>query len=434
MRRGSVFRRCTRCNARVAKRKCPGCGALEEYTWAYRIDVQGGGVRQQRRGQGFPTREAAVEAMARLQVDRADGTYVEPSRLTTGEYLQAWVDAGCGGVRPHTLTGYEVVTRVHLVPRIGDIPLQKLSRAAVKALYVELRQSGFARGKVRRGGPLSEKSVWNVHICLRAALQDAIEDGVLRSNPAAGALRAPTGRPRMQTWTVEELRAFLASIREHRSYALYRLAAQTGMRRGELLGLTWRSVRLDASRVIVQTQLANEDDEAPTKSEAGRRAISIEPVTVQALREHRQAQLFERRGWGQLYQDRDLVFCRPDGSPHDPATISAQFKRLSAAAYLELDGDDETAEVRRVPLKRIRFHDLRHTHATLLLEAGVDISMVSRRLGHADISTTDHAYLHVTARLQYDAAARIGALVDGESGARDRSVTEEALSRGAETV
>src|SRR5215472_11090942 len=135
---------------------------------------------------------------------------------------------------------------------------------------------------------------------------------------------------------------------------------------------------------------------APVKTAAGRRSIRLDGITLDILKRHRATQEFERRAWGDGYHDHDLVFCRPDGAAHDPDTITRQFERL----------------VRRAGLRRIRFHDLRHTHATLLLEAQVDVTVVSRRLGHANVQITADRYAHVTAKLQYDAAVRFSALVD----------------------
>ena len=255
-----------------------------------------GAPRRQRLKSGFSTKAAAIAAMNELQVTRVAGTHVEPTKLTVGDYLKLWVAGGCGGVRPWTLRGYSAVVRVHLVPRIGAVRLQSLSRSEIKALYGDLRESGFARNptperlqhlrqmaaryqELRRGpnprsavrtlvqetghpevtvrywtrrcralgmlpdsGPapatngLSAKSVWNIHICLRAALNDAVEDGLLRSNPAKGVLKPPRGQKRIKTWTREEMAAFLNHVRQHRNYALYHVALYTGMRRGELLG------------------------------------------------------------------------------------------------------------------------------------------------------------------------------------------------------
>lgn len=184
---------------------------------------------------------------------------------------------------------------------------------------------------------------------------------------------------------------------DDRNYALYRLALYSGMRRGELLGLAWPDIRWDAEVVAVQTQLSGEDDPdldgAPTKSDAGRRSIRLDAESMAVLRDHREAQGFERKREG--YQDRGLVFCRVDGRPHAPDTISGQFERL----------------IKRADLPRIRFHDQRHTYATLALEAGVDIVTVSERLGHASINTTAKRYAHVTSRLQEMAAERFAAYV-----------------------
>jgi len=173
------------------------------------------------------------------------------------------------------------------------------------------------------------------------------------------------------------------------------------MRRGELLGLRWEDVRWSTRVISVQTQapMPDEDDEgddldeAPTKSQAGRRAIKVEPMVLDALRHHREAQEFERHSWGYAYRDEDLVFCRPDGTSLHPDAVTSSFERL----------------VRPAGLKRIRFHDMRHTHATMLLEAGVDITVVSKRLGHASVKTTADLYVHVTERLQTEAAERLSA-------------------------
>lgn len=155
----------------------------------------------------------------------------------------------------------------------------------------------------------------------------------------------------------------------------------------------------------MQTQagLSDEEDEAygddledsPTKSPAGRRAIKVDADVIGILEQHREAQEFERRSWGDSYRDQGLVFCRPDGTPHNADTITSEFDRL----------------LRRSGVKRLRLHDTRHTHATLLLEAGVDITVVSKRLGHASVKTTADLCAHITERLQTTAAERFAAYI-----------------------
>jgi len=350
-----------------------------------------GEKRKQEMKGGFPTKADALDAMAGLQTAKKDGTYIEPTRQTLGAYLDQWVKAG-------TLKGYTSVVHRHIKPRIGQVALQKLTRAEVKAFYADVRANGNSRGN----GSLSEKSVHNIHICLRAAINDAIADGLLRANPASGTLRAPKGGQEMATWTREELAAFLGSVRNEPDYPLYRVAAYTGMRRGELLGLRWSDVKFNLSSLAVQQQLGLDNDSdgeadlAPVKTGNGRRPISLDAETLRVLNDHREAQAFARRSWGEAYRTLDLVFCRPDGAPLDRDTVSGHFGRA----------------VKRSGQRVIRFHDVRHTHATLLLEAGVDVSVVSRRIGHGDVGFTARVYAHVTARLQLDAAAKLSAYLE----------------------
>jgi integrase len=401
--------------------------------------------------------------MNEVQAQKEAGTYVQPSKLTVREYLERWLAGGAGGhLRATTLKTYEVAVRVHLVPRIGDVPLQRLDTATVKAMYRNLRATGYAKhdGPERRdhlehiaaryraleearprsavktlvaehGRPestirswvrrcrtlglldeasappatevrgLSPKAVHNVHLALVKALNDAVEDGLLRTNPAARAHRLGTGAgPEMSTWSAGELRRFLELTHGDRHGAMWRLAAQTGMRRGEVLGLRWRDVDLERGRLSVRQQLVRNGDAigfGPPKTTAGRRMITLDPGTVASMLSHRAAQREARQHWGAQHQDQDLAFCRPDGEPHDPDVITHQFESAIANAG--------------VP--RIRLHDLRHTHATLLLQANVHPKVVQERLGHSSIKVTIDRYSHVIPNMQDEAAARIGALVDG---------------------
>lgn len=242
-----------------------------------------------------------------------------------------------------------------------------------------------------------------MHIVLRAALNTAVENGLLRVNPASRALEPPKSQQEMQTWTADELNGFLGRVREDRLFPFYRLAAFSGMRRGELLGLRWSDVKWNLSSVSVQRQLGLDDDldgkpdlVAP-KTEHGRRSISLDAETIAILNDWHSRQQFERRSWGQGYHGLDLAFCREDGSPYDADSITDQFQRW----------------VKEAGVRRIRFHDVRHTHATLLLESGADISVVSKRLGHANVGFTAKVYAHVTDTLSQATADRFSAYLSG---------------------
>ena len=297
MRQGSVYRRCTKagCRSRVGAgaRSCSKCHG-ETFSWSFAVDLAPAGApRKQRQAGGFPTKAAAVEAMSRLQTQRADGTYIEPSKATLGGYLTNWL-AARNDLTGNTRRDYETSIRKHIAPRPGAVPLQAFDRLQVRALYRQLAETG-----------LSQKTVHNVHIALRKALADAVDDGLLRRNPADRAHVKPKHRPEMATWSAVELHDFLDHISAERDFATWRVAAMTGMRRGELLGLRRRDVDLPDPRLNVRQQWTRQGSAnafCPPKSRKSTRTIDLDAVTVDILRDHLEAQGFERRAWSDGYR------------------------------------------------------------------------------------------------------------------------------------
>jgi integrase len=256
----------------------------------------------------------------------------------------------------------------------------------LNSLYVEL------------GETLAPRTVRYIHAIIRRALADAVKWNRLARSPADFAdppsLRAVRGRV-MRTWSVAELQAFLGGVSKDRLAACWRFLAMTGCRRGEALGLRWRDLDLDEGRaMLLQTVVGNRVLSAP-KTERGRRTVALDRGTVAALREHRREQLRERDALGSAYADHDLVFCSADGTPVWPRSLSRAFARHVDAAGLP----------------RIRLHDLRHTHATLALQAGIHPKVVQERLGHATISITLDVYSHAIPAMQEEAAAQVAALL-----------------------
>jgi integrase len=261
-------------------------------------------------------------------------------------------------------------------------------------------------------GPLSPKSIQNVHICLRSALNQAVDDRLIRANPAlkARSFNRSKHRTEMKTWTVEEVQRFLEHAADQealkrdpnidRDVTMYRVALMTGLRRGELLGLRWRDLDLPSARLHVRQQYTRDGDQGlrfkgvKTGSKAWR-TIDIGPGTVDATIAHREAQQFERRGWGENYQDHDLVFRNPDGSPYDPDVATRRFERRA----------------RLVGLVVIKLHEARHTHATPLLENGESLKYVAERLGDRE-NTVLEICQHVTAKMRTQAPSRLEALIE----------------------
>jgi integrase len=251
--------------------------------------------------------------------------------------------------------------------------------------------------------PSSSRTVTIIHNMLHTALADAARKGtVLRNVADLADPPKPRASPpkKMRIWSPAQLRRFLAEIEHHRLHPAFYLAANTGMRRGEMLGLRWDDVDLDRARLSVRHQIVNVDyvlivDDVKTAT--GRRTIDLDPRTVAVLRSWRKGQLEERVLCGLRTADDGLVFAKPDGSSTHPDLFSQIFDRHVAKSILP----------------RIRLHDLRHTHASILLKAGVPVKDVSERLGHSNPAFTMTVYQHVLPAMQSDAAAKFSAEVFG---------------------
>jgi integrase len=380
-------------------------------TWTAVVDVgrdpETRKRRQTSRG-GFRTRAEAARWLTKMLSQLDQGSYVAPVRQTVGEHLLDWLPAVRSSLRPSTFESYERNVRQHLLPAIGHVWLDQLTPDRLAAVYAEFHRSGRLDGT----GGLAPRSIRYLNTILGKALGDAVAEGKIGRNVA----HAPTvrqrlprhARPEMATWTAEELAAFLTQLRGDRLYTPVLLAATTGMRRGEVLGLRWRDVDLDASRVAVRQTLAAVRDVdgdigrhvlvfGEPKTAKGRRAVPLPPQAVAALREYRRGQIAERLLIGPDHIDRDLVFAEPDGSPMHPDKFRKRFE----------------VRIARSRLPRIRFHDLRHTYATLALRAGVHPKIVAEVLGHANISITLDTYSHAIPAMQESAAATVARLVFG---------------------
>jgi integrase len=344
----------------------------------------------------FRTRREADDAL-RDALERSRHGWRGPSRLTVADYLRwEWLPGVDIERAATTAALYRTIVEAYLIPRIGGMRLDALSPAVLTSLYADLLRSG-ARG----GKPLAPKSVRHVHTTLRKALADAVEARHIAYNPAQSAKApkvAPTKDP--TAWTAQELARFLAQVAGDRLEALWVLAASSGMRRGELLGGRWTDVDLEAGELKVRQTLVAYGSlrvlKEP-KTAASRRTIPLDPRAAAALKLHRKAQAAEKLAAGPAYEDKGLVFADEIGDPLAPESISAAFKR----------------HVREAGLPKLTIHGLRHTYATLGLEAGVDVLYVAGLLGHSSPAITMGIYQHVRRDRLTQAANRIGAEIFG---------------------
>lgn len=358
------------------------------------------GKRQRNWHKAGTTKRGAQQLLAELLDAHDTNTTLEPDHITVGTYLTSeWLPSISNELRYSTFDSYRRNVEIHVVPRLGDARLQALRPLDLTRYYSELLRSGRRDG---RGG-LSPKSVRNIHLMLHRAFEDAVDLLYLRTNPTTSAKppRAAAADPdAIRYWTGPELRSFLETNSDHRHWPVWYLAANTGMRRGELVGLRWRDVDLESRRISVRNAIVSVGYKAcrsDPKTRRGHRTIDIDHRTVGMLGEHRRAQDDEGAAAG-ITGPSEFVFTKPDGRPFHPELVRQAFDR----------------RVARTQVPRIRFHDLRHTHATLLLKAGVPPKIVSERLGHATVAFTMDIYAHVIPGMQAEAADMFRDLVFGD--------------------
>jgi integrase len=295
-----------------------------------------------------------------------------------------------------TLDRYETVIRVHIVPLLGPIPVQKLTAAMLEKFYSDKLAAGCHPRTLRL-----------CHLHLGQALRQAMSLGLVSRNVTEVVTPPRVPPSEMQTWDGDQARRFLAVAHKSAYGPIWIAALATGMRRGELLGLRWRDVDFERGVLRVRQTIGvlhGAPDVKRPKTRSSIRDIPVQVEVLEMLREHKRAQDEQRRTLGAAWQDHDLVFAAANGNPIHPDNLKRDYNRLVKAAG--------------VP--RIRIHDLRHSHVTLAIEAGANIKAVSQRVGHSNVSITLGTYAHVLPSQHAEVADKVGAILfhtrDGAGG------------------
>jgi len=367
---------------------------LADGRWQARVDLGYEGGKRVRKAFYGKTRKEVQEKLTTALHDHQRGLPLPDERQTVGQFLTDWLDnTARHTLRPTSYDGYADLVHHHLVPALGRVPLAKLTPQQIAACYGDLLAKGLAA-----------RTVQYAHAVLHRALDQAVRWNLVARNPT-DAVDAP--RPQRKEITVfntEQAQQFLDAAQDDWLHALYVLALMTGMRQGELLGLRWQDVDLAAGSLSVRRTLVRTSQGwswAEPKTAKGRRTIALPALAVEALRQHRVRQLEERLRAGGLWEDHDLVFPNHTGKPLERQNVvKRSFRPLLAKAGLPY----------------IRFHDLRHSAATLLLSLGEHPKVVQERLGHSTIGVTMDTYSHVLPDMQRKAASRLDALFAAEAG------------------
>jgi integrase len=350
------------------------------YMGRYTVQTAAGTKRKALYGK---TRQEVAEKLTRAMAERDDGFVFDADNLRVGEYLERWlVDSVLDTVRPTTYERYEQLVRIHLRPALGGMKLKNLTPVHVRGLYREKLEAG-----------LSARTVQYIHVTLHKALKQAVQDGLIPRN-ATEAVKAPqVRREEIRPLSAEQVKMLLETACGDRLEALFVLAIHTGLRQGELLGLKWEDVDLESCALRVRRTLATAKGGSilmAPKTKGSRRSVKLTQGAVDVLRSHLQRQLQEIDKAGALWRENGLVFASEIGEPLNRHHLTSRhFKGL----------------LKRAGLPEIRFHDLRHTCATLLLSKNVNPKIVSEMLGHASIAITLDTYSHVLPNMRDQAAA-----------------------------
>jgi len=379
-------------------------GSIEEQgtgkrkkSWRITVDLgrDENGTRRRHRETFVGTKKDAERRMREILTEVETGRYVPPSRMTTGQYLEQWSENyAVLHTSPRTADSYQSELRRHIIPALGTVPLIELRPHHIEQYYVDALKHGRKDGS----GGLSARTVLFHHRIISEALEHAVKKGELARNSAKVVDPPKPKRAKVSTLTRDDSIRFLEAAQVSQYFHLFALALGTGARLGELLALIWRNVDLERGAITVEATLYREGSEWYRKQpKSGRsRYVPLPPSFVPYMQDYRKTIEGEHASVGAFVSPDDFVFHTAQGKPLDRHSVSRGFQRV----------------LNRAKLPHIRFHDLRHTHASLMLQDGRSPKVVQERLGHTSAAFTLDTYGHVMPGIQEDAAARFGALFE----------------------
>ena len=331
------------------------------------------------------TQREVLEKIQAVAVEMNDGTFVAPSKKLLKEWIKIWLKEYQGSKKPLTVKNYECTLNKHVVPALGDVELRKLTNLMIQRFY-----NGLCSGE----HPLAPKTVKNIHGILHKALDQAVKAGELKTNPADNCMLPKQVKPEIKPLEPEEITRFLNNLDGEPYKNLFLMAFFTGMRQGELLGLSWDKVDFESGIIEIRQQLqcieGNYFLETPKHDKV--RLIAPAQIVMDALREEQQKQLKCKAALGDAWQNEwNLVFTDDTGKFLVRRTVDKHFKRILEKSEIE----------------EHRFHDMRHTFAVSMLDAGEDLKSVQDNLGHSTAAFTLSQYAHVSQKMRMQSSKRM---------------------------
>lgn len=372
--------------------------------WCFVLDIGRDpitGKRQQKWFSGFKTKKEAEKEMVSKMNEIEKGTFVVEGNVTLEKFLYSWLEeyaqVHCA---PKTFVNYEYVIHKHIIPSLGKMILSE-----VKPVFIQKYCSDkLIRGRIDGKGGLSAGYVSQHYRLLHEIFEHAVKWQIIPTNPVKSVLPPRIQKKKLNVLTKEQIHLVLQASQGEWYYDPIFLAINTGMRRGEILGLQWQDIDFEkcvisVNRIAQRVKRRGVTLRDTTKTENGRRSIAVSTSVITRLEFIKKEQEKQKTQIGLFYQDSDLVFATTLGNPRDPDKLSREFAEL----------------VRKIAIPHVRFHDLRHSHATLLLKQGEHPKVVAERLGHSTISITMDTYSHVMPNMQKEASERLDSFLFGDS-------------------
>lgn len=365
------------------------------------VDTNSSGDRKQKK-KTFKAKKEAERWLSETIAAVNKGTYFEPVKTTVKEHLKDWLNTyGKQNLTLTTYAGYKIIVEKHLIPELGDISLSELKPKNVKDYYTKALESGRKDGKKMYGKGLSATTVSQHHRVLREALQHALELEMIVRNPCDAAKPPRKAKHEITFLPAEDATGIIELFRDSYMFIPVFLAVTIGARRAEILGLKWEDVDFENGTINIRRGLYVTADEGlffkEPKNKTSKRSVAISPEVIKVLKKHKTEQKKDKLSAGAKHKEDDLVCCLPGGAMINPSSFSNRFHEVVSKAG-----------------HKVRFHDLRHAHASYLLKQGVHPKVVSERLGHSNISMTMDLYSHIAPTLQKDAADGLDKVLFGK--------------------
>ena len=381
---------------------CKGDKEYEYWEARYTVGFDPGTGKQVQKSVSGKTQKEVAQKLKELTAALDAGTYIAPSKVTVGQWLDVWQQDYLVNVRPSTVTSYEATIRNHIKPRIGAIRLESLTTHDIQEFYNSLRSPSENRKA------LSAKTIKNIHGILHHALQQAMLNNYIRTNPSNSCVIPRATKKKVKPLNEYQIADFLKAIKGHKYESMFLVALFTGIRQGEVCGLQWGCVDFDDGTILIDKQLQSlrgktrGDSEkytlVPTKN-GKERTITAAPYVMELLWKTKQSQNANRKLWGNAFQENDLVFTDEFGNRVTPQALYRAFKIIVTESGMPM----------------VRFHDLRHSYAVISLKSGDDVKTVQENLGHATAAFTLDTYGHVTEKMKKDSANRMEAFIKSVS-------------------